>query len=77
VIVVDDRSPDACGEIADEFVARDPRVRAVHLAPAALVRVRAADVCPHEVIASGPRHLARAACVDAKTAGVVEGIVKK
>lgn len=32
LIVVDDRSPDACGEIADEFAARDPRVRAVHLA---------------------------------------------
>src|SRR3954466_10109394 len=32
LIPVDDRSPDACGEIADEFAARDPRVRAVHLA---------------------------------------------
>lgn len=32
LIVVDDRSPDACGEIADEFAARDPRVRVVHLA---------------------------------------------
>ncbi|CAM5572504.1 bifunctional glycosyltransferase/CDP-glycerol:glycerophosphate glycerophosphotransferase [Streptomyces canus] len=32
LIVVDDASPDACGEIADEFAARDPRVRAVHLA---------------------------------------------
>lgn len=31
LIVVDDRSPDACGEIADEFAARDARVRAVHL----------------------------------------------
>ncbi|MFJ8544563.1 CDP-glycerol glycerophosphotransferase family protein [Streptomyces sp. NPDC093586] len=31
LIVVDDCSPDACGEIADEFAARDPRVRAVHL----------------------------------------------
>ncbi|MFF7068707.1 CDP-glycerol glycerophosphotransferase family protein [Streptomyces pseudovenezuelae] len=32
LIAVDDRSPDACGEIVDEFAARDPRVRAVHLA---------------------------------------------
>lgn len=32
LIVVDDRSPDACGEIADEFAARDPRLRTVHLA---------------------------------------------
>ncbi|MEV7737153.1 bifunctional glycosyltransferase family 2 protein/CDP-glycerol:glycerophosphate glycerophosphotransferase [Streptomyces sp. NPDC088921] len=32
LIAVDDRSPDACGEITDEFAARDPRVRAVHLA---------------------------------------------
>jgi CRISPR system Cascade subunit CasB len=32
LIAVDDRSPDACGELVDEFAARDPRVRAVHLA---------------------------------------------
>ncbi|MGW8062923.1 bifunctional glycosyltransferase/CDP-glycerol:glycerophosphate glycerophosphotransferase [Streptomyces ziwulingensis] len=31
LIVVDDCSPDACGAIADEFAARDARVRAVHL----------------------------------------------
>ncbi|OKI90612.1 bifunctional glycosyltransferase/CDP-glycerol:glycerophosphate glycerophosphotransferase [Streptomyces sp. CB02414] len=31
LIVVDDCSPDACGEIADEFAARDARVRALHL----------------------------------------------
>ncbi|MEV6594111.1 bifunctional glycosyltransferase/CDP-glycerol:glycerophosphate glycerophosphotransferase [Streptomyces acidicola] len=31
LIVVDDGSPDACGAIAEEFAARDPRVRPVHL----------------------------------------------
>src|SRR3954451_16001300 len=31
VVVVDDGSPDACGEIADSYAARDPRVRAVHI----------------------------------------------
>ncbi|MGV9844667.1 bifunctional glycosyltransferase/CDP-glycerol:glycerophosphate glycerophosphotransferase [Streptomyces fungicidicus] len=31
LIAVDDCSPDACGEVIDEFAARDPRVRAVHL----------------------------------------------
>ncbi|MFC7842628.1 CDP-glycerol glycerophosphotransferase family protein [Streptomyces sp. NPDC001046] len=31
LIAVDDASPDACGAIIDEFAARDPRVRAVHL----------------------------------------------
>ncbi|WP_395570999.1 CDP-glycerol glycerophosphotransferase family protein [Streptomyces sp. BK79] len=31
LIVVDDCSPDACGAIADEFAARDPRVRVVRL----------------------------------------------
>ncbi|MCX4762546.1 bifunctional glycosyltransferase family 2 protein/CDP-glycerol:glycerophosphate glycerophosphotransferase [Streptomyces sp. NBC_01275] len=31
LIAVDDRSPDASGEIIDEFAARDPRVRALHL----------------------------------------------
>ncbi|WP_318203256.1 CDP-glycerol glycerophosphotransferase family protein [Streptomyces sp. SCL15-4] len=32
LIAVDDRSPDACGAIIDEYAARDPRVKAVHLA---------------------------------------------
>ncbi|KRD24259.1 MULTISPECIES: bifunctional glycosyltransferase/CDP-glycerol:glycerophosphate glycerophosphotransferase [unclassified Streptomyces] len=31
LIAVDDCSPDACGEIIDEFASRDARVRAVHL----------------------------------------------
>ncbi|MEV7996470.1 glycosyltransferase, partial [Streptomyces sp. NPDC086077] len=31
LIVVDDRSPDARGEIVEEFAARDPRAQAVHL----------------------------------------------
>ncbi|WP_320779173.1 bifunctional glycosyltransferase family 2 protein/CDP-glycerol:glycerophosphate glycerophosphotransferase [Streptomyces sp. CRN 30] len=31
LIVVDDASPDACGDIADEFAARDSRVRPVRL----------------------------------------------
>ncbi|MFF9377679.1 CDP-glycerol glycerophosphotransferase family protein [Streptomyces griseoluteus] len=32
LIAVDDRSPDGCGAIIDEYAARDPRVRALHLA---------------------------------------------
>ncbi|MFJ3924979.1 CDP-glycerol glycerophosphotransferase family protein [Streptomyces sp. NPDC090022] len=31
LIAVDDASPDSCGEILDEYAARDPRVTAVHL----------------------------------------------
>lgn len=31
VIAVDDRSPDACGAIMDEYAERDPRVRVFHL----------------------------------------------
>ncbi|MEV7287957.1 bifunctional glycosyltransferase family 2 protein/CDP-glycerol:glycerophosphate glycerophosphotransferase [Streptomyces sp. NPDC093252] len=41
VIGVDDGSPDACGEILDDFAARDPRVRAVRL-PQHTGRARAA-----------------------------------
>ncbi|ANS65614.1 glycosyl transferase [Streptomyces lincolnensis] len=40
LIAVDDGSPDACGAIIDEFTARDPRVKAVHL-PETLGRGRA------------------------------------
>ncbi|MGC5365375.1 bifunctional glycosyltransferase/CDP-glycerol:glycerophosphate glycerophosphotransferase [Streptomyces sp. DT24] len=31
LIAVDDCSPDACGAVIDEYAARDPRVRALHL----------------------------------------------
>ncbi|MYS17816.1 glycosyltransferase, partial [Streptomyces sp. SID4982] len=31
VIAVDDRSPDGCGAILDEYAERDPRVRVLHL----------------------------------------------
>ncbi|MFF9396855.1 bifunctional glycosyltransferase/CDP-glycerol:glycerophosphate glycerophosphotransferase [Streptomyces griseoluteus] len=31
LIAVDDRSPDGCGAIIDEYAARDPRVKALHL----------------------------------------------
>jgi glycosyltransferase involved in cell wall biosynthesis len=31
VIAVDDRSPDGCGAILDEYAARDARVRALHM----------------------------------------------
>ncbi|WP_052681295.1 bifunctional glycosyltransferase/CDP-glycerol:glycerophosphate glycerophosphotransferase [Saccharothrix sp. ST-888] len=32
VIAVDDRSPDGCGAILDEYAARDPRLQVLHLA---------------------------------------------
>lgn len=30
IILVDDGSPDRCGEICDEYAARDPRIRVIH-----------------------------------------------
>lgn len=30
IILVDDESPDRCGEICDEYAAKDPRVRVIH-----------------------------------------------
>ncbi|MFJ9836415.1 CDP-glycerol glycerophosphotransferase family protein [Streptomyces sp. NPDC101169] len=47
VIAVDDRSPDGCGAILDEYAARDPRVRVLHLPEnAGLGRARNAGL-PH------------------------------
>lgn len=30
IILVDDGSPDSCGQLCDEFAARDPRIRVIH-----------------------------------------------
>jgi len=47
LIAVDDRSPDGCGAILDEYAARDPRVKVLHLPEnAGLGRARNAGL-PH------------------------------
>ncbi len=32
IIIIDDGSPDRCGEIMDEYAAKDPRIKAIHKA---------------------------------------------
>ena len=40
VILVDDGSPDKCGEICDRYVAQDERVRVIHKANSGVARAR-------------------------------------
>ena len=42
VILVDDGSPDRCGELCDQYEARDPRVRVIHKENGGLVSARQA-----------------------------------
>lgn len=53
VILVDDGSPDKCGEICDEYAARDPRVKVIHKANGGLSDARNAglDICKGRYIA--------------------------
>lgn len=44
VILVDDGSPDRCGEICDEYAAQDSRIRVVHKPNGGLVSARKAGV---------------------------------
>ena len=53
VVVVDDGSPDASGEIAEQYAARDPRVRVVHIDNRGLGRG------PQRGAAARPRRLRR------------------
>lgn len=44
IILVDDGSPDRCGEMCDSWAARDPRVRVIHQANAGLSAARNAGI---------------------------------
>ena len=44
VILVDDGSPDRCGELCDQYRARDPRVRVIHKENGGLVSARQAGM---------------------------------
>ena len=52
IILVDDGSPDSCGKICDEYVARDPRIKVIHKPNGGLSDARNAglDVCTGEYI---------------------------
>ena len=52
IILVDDGSPDNCGEICDEYAARDPRIKVIHKPNGGLSDARNAglDVCTGEYI---------------------------
>lgn len=45
LLLVDDGSPDRCGEICDEYAARDPRVRALHKVNGGLSSARNYGMC--------------------------------
>ncbi|MFF4633752.1 bifunctional glycosyltransferase/CDP-glycerol:glycerophosphate glycerophosphotransferase [Streptomyces griseorubiginosus] len=69
LIVVDDRSPDACGEIADEFAARDARVRAVRTA-----RHEAPGPARDPRVAGGPGGAREEGPGPARNAGIAEAM---
>lgn len=53
IILVDDGSPDRCGEICDEYAAKDDRIRVIHQENGGLSAARNAglDICTGEYIA--------------------------
>lgn len=44
ILLVDDGSPDRCGEICDEYAAKDPRIRVIHKANGGLGSARNAGI---------------------------------
>lgn len=48
IILVDDGSPDRCGEICDEYVVKDSRIEVIHQANHGVVRAREAGILAAE-----------------------------
>lgn len=48
IILVDDGSPDRCGEMCDEFAAGDPRIKVIHKENGGVASARNAAICVAE-----------------------------
>ncbi|MCD7882224.1 MAG: glycosyltransferase [Lachnospiraceae bacterium] len=78
IVLVDDGSPDQCGEICDEYASSDSRIKVIHKANAGLAAARnsAFDACIGEYITflDGDDYLESTACEKAYETALKEDV---